>query len=95
MAGLRSVIRAYLPSSWEYILKREKKLLEFIELVYQSQPKTYRGKYGWHRGKRNILARFKKNRIHEMIDYRICTNTSILYWYGINNQIKDYEYLCK
>ena len=71
MSGLRSAIKASLPESWEYALRKNKVLVRYIEGVYQSLDyrtkgtrRLSNGKPAWKNGITAIKSQFSTlNRI--------------------------------
>lgn len=93
MTGLKGFIRDYIPSSWEHVLLKEKKLTVYVNYVYRDTPKTMKGLKGYKRGKSNIKLGFKRCPIHETFQASN-SKEGLLYWVSINNKIKDYEHNC-
>jgi len=94
MNGLRALIRAKLPWEWEQVLRKERKLLTFIEYVYRDQPKCHKGKYGYQEGKRNIIIGYARCPIYMMFNYRN-TVEGEQYWFSIHSKIQTLKDLCK
>lgn len=90
MEGLRGLIRARLPYTWEKVLRDEKKLLVFIEYVYRDQPRCHKGRYGYSEGKRNILIGYARCPIYKMFNAEN-TKEGIQYWFSIYQKILTLE----
>lgn len=89
--GLRGFIRKKLPSTWEAILIRERKLTTFIEYVYEATPSKMKGGRGWRRGMHNVTVGYNRCKIYEMFNARN-SKEGLLYWVSIYNKIKDLEH---
>ena len=92
--GLRGFIRSNLPSSWEIVLTKERKLTAFIEYVYEATPSVMRGVRNWRRGALNIKVGYKRCKIYEMFRADR-SKEGLVYWVDIHNKIKDLEYQMK
>ena len=90
MKGLRAVIVKVLPSTWEHVLRKEKKLQAFIEYVYRDLPSFYKGSYGWKEGVKRCKQDFSTKRINACFNAKN-SKEGLTYWYGIGNKIIDYQ----
>lgn len=91
MNGLRALIKSKLPWEWEEVLRKEKKLIAFIEYVYRDQPRYCKGRYGYSEGKRNVIIGYARCPIYMMFDARN-TKEGINYWYSVYQKIQTLKY---
>ena len=91
MKGLRQLIKSRIPYEWEIVLRQEKKLTAFIEYVYRAQPKAYKGRYGYPKGKEAVIIGFAYNNIHEMFNTKD-TKEGPIYWYSLHQKVQTLKY---
>ncbi len=104
MSGLRNAIRAVLPASWEYALRKRKILTVFIEGVYKSlddkEKGTKRlsdGKPAWKHGLTNTVSRIRNAR---RLDYIMTKENALTigdnkFWEDVWYDILYYNYNVK
>ena len=104
MNGLKAVIVNMLPESWEYVLRKNKILIKYINGVYQSldyrtkgTKKLSNGKPAWKNGVIVIKGLFTNN---NRMEY--CLNSNYAekigdydFWNKLSYEVQEYEFYHK
>ena len=101
MSGLRGVIKAALPESWEYALRKNKILIRYVEGIYQSLDhrakgtrRLSNGKPAWKSGIAIVKQKFCiYNRIENCLSYEqeIAIGDGN-FWNKVNYDADAYQY---
>ena len=92
MTGLRGVIKARMPESWEYALKKHRIYEKYINGIYDSMGPKMKGRYGWKNGARNVEYLFRYGKIWEGVNQAILVERfNGVPWDKINVEIAEYE----
>lgn len=90
MSGLRKAIKDKLPHKWEVILRQERCLTLFVDLVYKSLPNYMRGK-GWKEGLKKVIWSYNNVPVYRCFLTGLDSEKSLSFWEEVERKIRNYE----